>query len=163
MQCSSQGWLGGCGLELEGLKESLRPCHGSICKSCNPVARVFGFDVDFKAQGADWVSAASSPSPPLPSRQGSQRFHLVHHQTSASGPSGSGRGPKRFFHNCHPVQPTRARQHACGGHALADDDAASPAMHDLQALPWPGRQTPLVRFVLVQVQVQVCLCLAGSC
>jgi hypothetical protein len=63
-----------------------------------------------------------------------------HHQTSAPGPPG--RGPKRFPTAIQWCIHPQSSKHGSDGHALADDDAASPAMHDLQFLPWPGRQRP---------------------
>lgn len=94
------------------------------------------------------------------------------HQTSASEPAG--RGPKRFPSARLPstrqttcrLAVEQTRRHGSDGHALADDDAASPAMHDLDVLAVARPLSPWPVFWLVLVFALClcwCLCLAGSC
>lgn len=111
--------------------------HLQVLQPCGPRLRLRR-----RFQGPRRRTRLARAFPPsLPHPPGLPEFH---HQTSASGPSS--RGAKRFPSAIQctsaPTRRPQPKQHGCGGHALADDDAASPAMHDLQSLPWPGPQPP---------------------
>ena len=143
MQCSSRD-------SHARTKDILRDSRGHenpwiICKSCNLVARVFGFEPSTSISRQRRPSV-HFPSPPPTSAP-----------TTKQAPQGMLAGVQNVSHPPSSIRPHSVK-HGSDGHASADDDAAGHANARSSRLCRGPAASALVRFVLV------CLCLfAGSC